>query len=78
MFLSNYQAMHPTLTFFNPLVPQAHNSTIIVSIQFNNCGKCENLPFPIQIKPVKVSQGTEGSQFANFYLFIFATSALAG
>ena len=31
-----------TLTFCNPLVPKAHNS------------ECQNLPFPLQIKPVKV------------------------
>ena len=29
---------------FNPLVPTAHNS------------KCQNLLFPLRIKPVKVSQ----------------------
>ena len=28
---------------FNPLVPKAHNS------------ECQNLPFPLQIRPVQVS-----------------------
>ena len=29
--------------FFNPLVPKAHHN------------ECQNLPFPLQIKPVKVN-----------------------
>ena len=29
---------------FNPLLPKGHNS------------ECQNLPFPLQIKPVKVIQ----------------------
>ena len=33
----------PNTDLFNPLVPKAHNS------------ECQNLLFPVQIKPVKVS-----------------------
>ena len=39
------------IDLFNPLVPKAHNS------------ECQNLPFPLQIKPVNVSQ----SYLAHFY-----------
>ena len=36
---------------FNPLVPKARNSD------------CQNLPFPLQIRPIKLSS----SKFPNFY-----------
>ena len=38
---------------FNPLVPKTHNS------------ECQNLPFLLGIKPVKVSQ----SKLADFYFW---------
>ena len=38
---------------FNPLVPKAHNS------------EWQNLPFPLQTKPVKVGQSYK---IADFYL----------
>ena len=40
-----------TTDLFSPLVPKAHNS------------ECQNLPFPLQIKPLKVSL----SQFVDFF-----------
>ena len=42
----------------NPLVPKVHNS------------ECQNLPFPLQIKPVKVSK-------ANFYFCTLGTNGLS-
>ena len=42
---------------FNPLVSKAHNS------------ECQNLPFPLQIKPVKPVK-------ANWRILFFAPSAL--
>ena len=45
---------------FNPLVPKAHNSD------------CQNLLFPLQIKPVKVSL----SLLADFYFWILSTNRL--
>ena len=41
----------PNTDLFNPLVPKAHNR------------ECQNLPFPLKIKPVNVSK----SSLADFY-----------